>query len=185
MILITGGQRSGKSRYALALAKKISDAGKDRIFLATAQEVDHDLRARIDRHKEDRGTEFTTLEEPLHLAKVIKELKSPTGVIVIDCLTVWVNNLLYYTDRDQAEISQEVNSFLQALLSRPCPVVMVTNEVGSGIMPENTLARRFADELGRINQEIARLSDAVVLMTAGIPLYIKGGQDAGVMDTAF
>ncbi len=167
--LITGGVKSGKSRYALSLAEK--SVGK-KIFIATAESIDASMTERIRKHREERGDAFTTIEEPINLSAVLKNVPVESGVVVIDCLTLWVNNLFYFCKEDCAQIRSHFDSFLEVLAKTP-RVIMVTNEVGLGITPENRLARTFADELGILNQRVAQISSDVILMVAGLPSYIK------------
>ena len=162
--LITGGVKSGKSSYAVKLAMQYD---KPRIFIATAEAFDDEMQKRINRHKQERGINFKTIEEHIHLSKA---LKSSTGSIcIIDCITVWINNLLYY------EKIEEIELFLDTLKEPPCDVVIVSNEVGMGIIPDNKLSRKYADLLGATNQKIAKTADNVIFMVSGIPLYIKKG----------
>jgi adenosylcobinamide kinase/adenosylcobinamide-phosphate guanylyltransferase len=171
IILITGGVRGGKSRYALTLARRINGP---RIFLATAQPFDDGLRQRVQKHKEQRGAEFRTVEEPVYLGKALATVGKAPAVVVIDCLTVWVNNLFHEMKDNVKAIQEQKDSFVRALTDCPSTVIIVTNEVGMGIMPDNPLARDFADALGKLNQQIAQLSDEVILMVSGIPSWVKG-----------
>jgi len=171
--LVTGGGRSGKSRRALELALP----RKSKAFIATAEAIDDEMRARIEKHREDRGDEFRTVEEPYDLAKALKSLPGETEVAVIDCLTVWLGNLV---SRHQGEAGAfpEVPAFVEALRDPPCDLIVVTNEVGMGIVPANEIARRFRDLAGTVNQAIASLADEVVLMVSGVPVLIKQARNA-------
>ena len=171
LILITGGMRSGKSQCALWRARQINGV---RIFLATAQPFDDGLRQRVQKHKEQRGNDFRALEEPVYLGKALAAAGQAPAVIVVDCLTVWVNNLFHQMEDNAKAMQEQKDLFVQALTDCPSTVIIVTNEVGMGIIPENALARDFADALGRLNQQIAQLSDEVILMVSGIPSLIKG-----------
>ena len=171
IILITGGVRSGKSRYALTLARRIDGL---KVFLATAQPFDDGLRERVQKHKEQRGAEFRTVEEPVYLGKALAAIGKAPAVIVIDCLTVWVNNLFHQMRDNAPGVAEQKELFLQALGDCPATIIIVTNEVGMGIIPDNALARDFADTLGALNQQIAQMSDQVILMVSGIPSWIKG-----------
>lgn len=173
IILITGGVRSGKSRYALALARRIDGP---KVFLATAQPFDDGLRERVQEHQEQRGAEFRTVEEPVYLGKALAAVGKTPAVVVIDCLTVWVNNLFHEMKDNVTAIRGQKDSFVQALTDCPSAVIIVTNEVGMGIIPDNALARDFLDTLGILNQRIAQLSDEVILLVSGIPSWVKGGQ---------
>lgn len=168
--LITGGIKSGKSSYAIESAMQYD---KPRVFIATAVAFDSEMRARIEKHKKERGFKFETTEEPIYLAKTIKEAKG--SVCVIDCITVWLNNLLYYNKID------EIEKFLKVLKNPPCSTIIVSNEVGMGIMPDNKLSRQYIDTLGTTNQRIAAIAKNVILMVSGIALYIKkGGNKNGI-----
>ena len=171
IILIAGGVRSGKSRYALTLARRIAGV---KIFLATAQPFDDGLRQRVQKHKAERGAEFRTVEEPVRLGKALSAIGTAPAVIVIDCLTVWVNNLFHEMKGNVTAIQEQKDSFVRALADCPSTVIIVTNEVGMGIIPENALARDFLDSLGILNQQVGQLSDEVILMVSGIPSWVKG-----------
>ena len=166
--LVLGGVRSGKSRYAHQLA-----AQWDRVvFVATAKAVDDEMRAKIDRHRDDRPAEWLTVEETLELPTVLQMHDLESDVIVVDCLTIFAANLLE-TQGDGA-IEQRVSALCEALQSVRCPVVLVSNEVGSGVVPASPLGRRYRDLLGELNQRVARVADDVVLIVAGLPLALKG-----------
>jgi len=167
--LVTGGGRSGKSRHALQIA--LPRNGK--AFIATAQPVDDEMRARIEKHREDRGEEFLTVEEPFDLAGAIGSLPRGIEVAVIDCLTVWLGNLVHRHEGEEGAFP-EVPEFVEALRDPPCDLVIVTNEVGMGIVPANELARRFRDLAGTVNQAVAAIADEVILMVSGMPLFVKG-----------
>ncbi len=159
--LVGGGARSGKSRYALELARK---TGGRLGFVATAEARDEEMRSRIEAHQAERGPEFSTIEAPLDLATAYA---MPYDVCVVDCLTLWCSNLLF-AERD---IATETNAMLSAAKDRD--VILVTNEVGCGIVPDNALARRFRDEAGRMNQRCAEAADTIYWMVFGVPLKIK------------
>jgi adenosylcobinamide kinase/adenosylcobinamide-phosphate guanylyltransferase len=175
IILITGGARSGKSRHAQALAEALPGP---RLFLATSPVIDGEMRERISRHQADRqGQGWDTVEEELHPAEVLAG-NPEAEVVLLDCLTLWVSNLLfaaeepeYYTE---AMIAGLAGSLAIAARQRTGTVLIVTNEVGLGIVPENPLARRYRDLIGRCNQIIAAAADRVDLVVCGIPLTIKG-----------
>jgi len=181
IILITGGIRSGKSRYALSLAQKMNG---QKIFIATGQAFDESMSIRIKKHQQERGDEFTVIEEPVYLAKAMSAVPQ-SDVILIDCLTLWVNNLLYYFKEDAEKIRQQFDLFLDVLANPQRQIVIVTNEVGLGVTPENELTRTFIDELGFINQRAAQLSDEVIMMVAGLPQFIKGVNRYEPMDYSF
>ena len=173
IILITGGARSGKSRVAQELAEK--QKGK-RLFVATCTVTDSEMQRRIEQHQFDRQDGgWKTVEETVNLEEVLNE-NTEYGIVLIDCLTLWINNLLF-TDSgnalDEAAMATKVQHLLEACAVRTGTVIMVTNEVGLGIVPENVLARRYRDLVGRCNQVIGSLADKVILVTCGIPMTIK------------
>jgi len=165
-VLVIGGQRSGKSRYAESIVR---GSGKTPVLIATATAGDDEMRARIAAHRAARGPGWLTIEEPLALAEALRRGAEPGRVLLVDCLTLWLANLLGVA-RPPAVAADQLIDALGAL---PCPVVLVSNEVGSGIIPDNALARRYADLLGTLNQRVAAAVDRVVLMTAGVPVLIK------------
>ena len=171
LILVGGGVRSGKSAFALRRARAL---GTRRVFLATAQALDDEMRDRIARHRVERAAEFETIEEPLALAEQIGALgdRGDVDVVLIDCLTLWLSNLLVRGD-DDARIADEVRRLASALAARRFHAVLVTNEVGMGIVPENVLARLFRDVAGRAHQTLAAAADQVYLATLGLVLRVK------------
>lgn len=162
--LVLGGARSGKSRHAEAL---IATAPPPWLYIATAEIRDDEMRERVAAHRERRGGDWQTREEPLALASCLADAGRPA---LVDCLTLWLSNLMH-AERD---IAAETNGLLAALARRAAPTVLVANEVGLGIVPENALARRFRDEAGRLNQRIAAAAGSVVFLAAGLPLVLKG-----------
>lgn len=170
LTLITGGARSGKSSHALALATAYP--GERRFFLASAEPSDDEMRARIERHRADRPAGFVTIEEPIALAAALEGLAGRADFVVLDCLTLWVANLMARGDDDPA-ILAEAERLVVVLGSVGFGAAIVTGEVGAGIVPINPTARRFRDLLGWINQKVARASDRVILMAAGYPLVVK------------
>jgi adenosylcobinamide kinase / adenosylcobinamide-phosphate guanylyltransferase len=165
--LVLGGARSGKSRYAETLVR---DAGGG-VYLATAQALDAEMAARIARHRAERGDGWTTVEEPLELAAALERGARGGRPILVDCLTLWLSNLM----GAERAAAQEIARLLAALKTLPVPVVLVSNEVGLGIVPDNALARVFRDEAGRLNQAAAAAADRVVFLAAGLPLVLKDG----------
>jgi adenosylcobinamide kinase / adenosylcobinamide-phosphate guanylyltransferase len=168
--LVLGGVRSGKSRYALELA-----AGAERVtFLATAERrEDGEMQRKIERHRAERPQHWTTIEEPLNLADAIRSVES-CDLLVIDCLTLFAGKLLEVYGEDSSSIAASIDTLCAALRSSACAVVLVSNEVGSGVVPAFELGRRYRDLLGEINQRVAAVADRVVLMVAGLPLVLKG-----------
>ena len=167
IVLIGGGVRSGKSSHALRLAQQ---RGTRLAYVATAEAHDDEMRARIAIHREERGTEFETLEEPLDLTRALKRTAGRFDAIIVDCLTLWLTNVMLDGTRD---IDQETQAMLAAAAENGALVLLVTNEVGCGIVPENPLARRFRDLAGRMNQAAASAADEVYWMVFGCPLKVK------------
>lgn len=172
--LITGGARSGKSRFALTLAARAARPA----FIATAEPLDGEMEERIRRHREEREGRYLTCEEPVDLAGALGRLPAGTEVAVVDCLTLWLGNLVHRRGdegfRGELEDLAEVGAFLAALAAPPCELILVGNEVGMGIIADNPLARRFTDLVGRLNQSVAASAQRVVLMVSGLPLVLKG-----------
>jgi len=169
---ITGGARSGKSRFALEMTVKY---GK-KVFIATAVAFDSEMKKRIAAHKRTRKGSFRTIEEPLDLATAIKGLPDKTGVCVVDCLTVWLGNLAHRYGK-KLENAGEIEDFLKVIKNPPCDMIIVSNEIGMGIVPEKAMARLFRDVAGFVNQRIAELSDTVILMVSGQAMRVKGGKN--------
>ncbi len=169
-ILVIGGCRSGKSRHALEMAEKIS--GKKKIFIATCVPNDDEMKQRVARHQKDRGHSWTTVEIPVLVPEAIVEYSQKADVILVDCLTLWINNLLIEIN-DQGKIIEHIQDLTQSLKKAQCPVILVSNEVGTGIVPDNKLARLFRDTAGFVNQNVAKCADRVIWMVAGIPVQIK------------
>lgn len=165
-LLTIGGARSGKSRYAQARAEA---TGLSPVFIATAQAFDDEMRDRIARHQSDRSAQWRTIEAPLDIAKAIAHHAAPDRVLLVDCLTLWLTNLML-ADHD---IAASLDALIAAIAAAPGCVILVTNEVGCGIVPENALARRFRDEAGRVNQRVAACADEVMLLCAGLALKMK------------
>ena len=170
-ILITGGCRSGKSSQALTLAEKMRTSGPC-VFMATCVPQDDEMRARVRQHQNERGAHWKALEVPVEVTSAILDQCDNAGVIVIDCLTLWVNNMMAQFTED-APISQRVASLGEVMMHPPCPVILVTNEVGCGIVPANPLSRRFRDLVGWTNQQLAAQCHEVIWMVAGIPVPVK------------
>lgn len=169
VLLITGGSRSGKSRFAL----QKWDSFKRKVFLATAVATDPEMAGRIRRHQLERDPRVKTVEEPLHLARAIRTQASSADVILVDCLTFWLNNLFHSLKGNEEAIQKEIKDFLALLEEKPTSLILVTNEINMGVIPGDSLSRRFVDEQGWLNQEAARRADEVILMVAGIPQVLK------------
>ena len=165
-LLVLGGARSGKSRYAQSRAEALDG---ELVFVATAQALDDEMAERIARHRDDRGSRWSTLEAPVELAAAIHDEARPGQVLLIDCLTLWTSNLLL-ADRDIAAATGEL---VDAIGQARGTLIFVANEVGLGIVPDNALARRFRDEAGRVNQQVAAAAGEVVFVAAGLPLRLK------------
>ncbi|MEO7493779.1 MAG: bifunctional adenosylcobinamide kinase/adenosylcobinamide-phosphate guanylyltransferase [Massilia sp.] len=178
--LILGGARSGKSAWAERLA---AASGKQVVYIATAQAGDGEMAARIDHHRERRPASWTTVEEPLALGDAILRWSAPDRLVLVDCLTLWLSNLMFCGEADLPDVGRidlpprfelEHTRFLKALAHAPGEVLLVSNEVGMGIVPFGAVTRRFADEAGRLNQATAAIAGRVVMLAAGLPLVLKG-----------
>jgi adenosylcobinamide kinase/adenosylcobinamide-phosphate guanylyltransferase len=172
-ILITGGARAGKSSYAQKLA---SDIGGRVLFVATAEAKDEDMRLRIEKHKKSRPLNWDTLESPSEVGKAIDEKAGEYSVVVIDCVTMLVSNIMLAAADEasaEAEVLKEINSIINVMQSKSSAFILVSNEVGLGIVPDNEMSRTYRDLLGRANQLLARYADEVYLMVSGIPVKIK------------
>jgi adenosylcobinamide kinase / adenosylcobinamide-phosphate guanylyltransferase len=165
-VLVLGGARSGKSAYARNLA---ASAASERLYLATAEPGDAEMAERIARHQAERGDGWTTVEEPLALAETLHAVARPGRAALVDCLTLWLSNLMLAGRDVEAEISR----LAEAIGALTGPAVFVSNEVGLSLVPETKLGREFRDWQGRANQEVARACDAVVFVAAGLPTLLK------------
>ena len=168
-ILVLGGCRSGKSSHALQLAEGM---GQRRVFVATCVPHDDEMQARVARHRKERSDSWTTLEIPVDLADAITAHGPAADVMLVDCLTLWLSNLLMQT-QDVKQIRRRIDGLAEAVKSAACAVILVSNEVGAGIVPENRLARLYRDLAGWTNQDVAAACDRVVWTVAGIPVTIK------------
>ena len=166
LTLVLGGASSGKSSYAESLATM---TGAPRHYIATAQAFDAEMKAKIDSHREDRGSDWTTHEAPLDVNPAL-QAASPGDVVLLDCATMWLSNHLLA----ESDVAQKSDSLLTSLSDCKAPVIVVSNEVGHGIVPDNRLAREFRNAQGRLNIAIAAQADLVVFVTAGLPLVLKG-----------
>ena len=166
-ILVLGGARSGKSRHAQALAERMA---AERIFIATGQAFDDEMRERIARHRADRDASWRTIEAPIALPQAIRDHGDKSAVLLVDCLTLWLSNLLLA----EADLDAASDDLVSAIGERSAAMLFVANEVGFGIVPDNALARRFRDAAGRLNQRLAAECDVTDLVVAGIPLRLRG-----------
>jgi adenosylcobinamide kinase/adenosylcobinamide-phosphate guanylyltransferase len=170
LTLVLGGARSGKSRFAETM---MANEPSPWIYVATAQALDAEMAARIAAHRARRNDHWQTLEEPHDLAAALDRIERGQlegGAVLVDCLTLWLSNRMLAS----ADMDLEIARLAEALARRQRPLVLVANEVGSGIVPDNALARRFRDLQGSLNQRVAAQADRVVLMVAGLPLFVKG-----------
>jgi adenosylcobinamide kinase/adenosylcobinamide-phosphate guanylyltransferase len=185
--LVLGGARSGKSRFA---EQEAIASGKNVVYVATATVYDDEMQQRINRHIDDRPDHWLTIEEPLLLAQVVKKHAGENVCILVDCLTLWLTNVLMAEQDSSVNIGQEASlsearqldvkslseykeELLETLASVPGQIVLVSNEVGQGIVPMGALSRRFVDEAGWLHQDIARIADKVTLVVAGLPMVLK------------
>lgn len=166
-IFVLGGARSGKSAFAEGLVHKI---GLHRHYLATGRAWDDEMQTRIARHREDRGEGWETHEEPIALVEQLKALDAPSNVVLVDCLTLWVTNLMM----EERDMAAEFSRLAQYVSTAQAALVIVSNEVGLGIVPENRMARDFRDHAGRLHQAIAAQAAEVYFVAAGLPLKMKG-----------
>ena len=164
---VLGGACSGKSDYAEQLAL---ESPRSKLYIATAEVGDVEMQARIRRHQERRGTEWKLLELPVIIMQPLLEQQHSNSYILIDCLTLWLANLMHY----KVDIVQHTDMLLEALQKTKAHVVLVSNEVGLGIVPDNAMAREFRDQAGKLHQRVAKIANRVVFVTAGIPNVIKG-----------
>ena len=166
MTLVLGGARSGKSAFAESLARNQGQG----VYVATAERIDNEMVRRIEAHRARRGEGWRTVEAPLELAEAIRRESTSRACLLVDCLTVWLGNLLHHgRDVDTAR-----EALLESLRAARGPVVLVANEVGLGIVPDNAMARAFRDHAGRLNQSVAAVAERVYFVAAGIPLTLKG-----------
>jgi len=166
--LIGGGSRSGKSRYALELA---AAKGRPLAFIATAEARDEEMRARADAHRRERGDGFTTIEEPLELGLALTNAVSLYRAVVVDCLTLWLSNLML--SPRPYDVPRETAAVLRVSAESEATVILVTNEVGCGIVPDNEISRRYRDLAGQMNQRAAQASAEVFWMVFGYPIRVK------------
>ncbi len=174
VVLVTGGARSGKSTFAERYASRLGSGG---MYIATAQVYEEEMRTRVRRHLERRERsdfDWETVEEPYHLCDALNASDHP--IILVDCLTLWLSNWLLFYEKEadpESRVLLKVEELIRTLSERPGTILLVTNEVGDGIVPEYKLGRQFRDLAGVMNQRIARISQQVILVTAGIPIELK------------
>jgi adenosylcobinamide kinase / adenosylcobinamide-phosphate guanylyltransferase len=170
-VLVLGGVRAGKSAYAV---ERAAELGERVAFVATAEPLDDEMAARIARHRAARPPSWTTIEAPVALAQAVAGLEGKADVVLVDCLNLWIANLLGKSPGLADEVLQaETGRLVNLALRRFANLVFVTNEVGWGVHPETAIGRRFRDALGLVNQAVARAADEVVLLVAGCPLWLK------------
>jgi adenosylcobinamide kinase/adenosylcobinamide-phosphate guanylyltransferase len=172
--LVLGGVRSGKSRWAQELAGTVRRV----TYLATAQACDEEMKAKIRRHQMDRPVHWKIVEEPLELGSVIADCAAESELLLVDCLTIFVANLLDSEETEPGSMETRISALLDALRASAVPIVLVSNEVGCGVVPPYPLGRMYRDALGELNQRVAAIADNVVLMMAGLPLALKGSLGA-------
>lgn len=170
LIYITGGARSGKSAYAQQLAEQRDG---QLLYIAPAQVLDREMAERVEQHRQARGERWVLLEEPLQLAERLPEVAGGKGALLLDCVTIWLSNLFFHYAEDPAPVLDEVDSLIRVAAELPVPVCLVSNELGSGIVPENPMARRFRDLAGTVNQKLAAAADEAWLVVSGLPVKLK------------
>ena len=170
MVFITGGSRSGKSSYAQQRAEQHPGT---LLYIAPARVEDDEMAARIELHQQVRGERWQLLEEPLWLVERLTGTAAGHGALLLDCVTLWVTNLFFYFDEKQGPVLAEVDRFIELAWQLEEPLYLVSNELGSGIVPENRMARRFRDLAGIVNQRLAAAADEAWLLVAGLPVKLK------------
>ncbi|PXF55393.1 MAG: bifunctional adenosylcobinamide kinase/adenosylcobinamide-phosphate guanylyltransferase [Deltaproteobacteria bacterium] len=176
-MLILGGAQSGKSKYALRLGEEYIEANKGAargLYVATAQPLDQEMKEKIRRHRLERGPQWETVEEPTEIPKIIRQCSGICPVILVDCLTLWLSNLMKHKP-DSVEHS--VLDLFEALSEITTPAILVSNEIGLGLVPEKAVGRRYRDLSGRLHQKLAEICDKVILIVAGLPLKLKGNSN--------
>ena len=168
LVLVLGGARSGKSSWAL---RYVEERYQSFLFMATAEVHDQEMADRVRKHKASRGTNWGLIEEPLEISEALKSRCGDVEAVLIDCLTIWLSNVMLNLRESKIPAYQE--KLLETLSAKRRTVTIVSNEVGSGIVPESALGREFRDHAGLLNQKVAALADKVILMVAGLPLYLK------------
>ncbi len=171
LILVTGGTRSGKSSFALNLAE---EAQGRKAFIATAEPLDREMKERIALHKKERPAGWETVEEPLHLPETVTKCGEAYDVLLIDCLTLWISNLLVNRSMKEKAILKKIGDLVAGCRALPARVIVVTNELGMGIVPSNRLSRLYRDLVGKANQQVAAEADEVYFLVSGMPMKLKG-----------
>ncbi len=167
--LILGGMKSGKSRFAEQLAIQLEQPV---VYIATAQAWDDEMRERIRVHQQQRPSQWQTVEVPLHLAAALKQQDAPNRTLLVDCLTLWITQLLCHDN--PALLMKELTAFQTLLPSLKANLILVSNETNMGVIPMDALSRHFCDTAGKLHQQLAPVMDSIVLTVAGLPLYVKG-----------
>lgn len=168
--LVIGGTRSGKSRFSEQLALKMGDK---KVYLATSEAVDEEMVSRIEKHQKNREQfNFITVEEPIELATVLKEIEYEEQVVVVECISTWMGNLFHY--EGIKEDYRQVKEFLDYLKIAKQKIIIVSNDVGHSLVPTEAVSRHFIDQVGFLNQDIAKIASSVVWVVAGLPTYLKG-----------
>ncbi len=170
---VIGGCRSGKSHFALSQANAV--CGSRNVFIATSVPADDEMEKRVQTHQKERGSDWITCEEPVNIHQAIDQHSARSEVLLVDCLTLWVSNLMLAGEKTR-QIEHRMLQLEKSLFNSRCPVFLVSNEVGMGIVPENMLARQFRDMAGMVNQRVAAVADRVVMTVAGIAVQIKPSQ---------
>ena len=170
LIFVTGGCRSGKSQFALDFANRHFHK---KLYLATCEALDEEMAKRIEDHKKKRGLDWQTVEEPINIAGAIRERRNDTEVVLLDCITLWLSNLLMRQKSDH-EVMNQVSTLIDTVKQGPSSSIIVSNEVGMGLVPVDPLGRRFRDLAGMANQKIGEAADRAIFMVSGIPVFLKG-----------
>ncbi len=170
LIFITGGCRSGKSRFALDYANRHFNK---KLYLATLEVLDEEMSLRVEEHRRMRGKEWITVEEPINVIEKIEQYQDQMEVILLDCITLWLSNLILKWN-DDLKIMNEIDRFTDVAMQVQSSLILVSNEVGMGIVPADPLGRRFRDLSGMVNQRIASVAKRVIFMVSGIPIFLKG-----------
>ncbi len=170
LIFITGGCRSGKSIFALEYANRYFNK---KLYLATLEVLDEEMRQRVEEHRRMRGKEWITVEEPINVIEKIEQYQDQMEVILLDCITLWLSNLMLKWN-DDIKIMNEIDRFTDVAKQVQSSLILVSNEVGMGIVPADPLGRRFRDLSGMVNQRIASVAERVIFMVSGIPIFLKG-----------